>query len=298
MNSKEIAGGGGLRQKKPIPKFPRRVGVITSPTGAVIRDIISVSGRRFPAAEILLYPANVQGAAAVGGLIAGLKYFNETKRVDVIILGRGGGSIEDLWAFNDERLVRLVAASEIPVISAVGHETDFTLCDFAADLRAPTPSAAAELAFPDGRQILQSLADSSDRLDALMSRQIRLLREKLELHEKTLGRLSPAGRISEAHRRLDHLYDLLCGKIDTKYSAAQAGLAKLSSRLDDLSPLSVLARGFTLVRDTGGGILRSASKLSAGEKIEVVFSDGMAFAVVETVLAPNKPTGEEILNEH
>jgi exodeoxyribonuclease VII large subunit len=136
-------------RKRPIPKLPRRVGIVTSPTGAAVRDMINIFGRRFPYTELVLYPALVQGPGAAADVAKGVRYFNETDSVNVIVVGRGGGSIEDLWAFNDEMLARTVAASRIPVISAVGHETDFTICDFAADLRAPTPSAAAELAVPE-----------------------------------------------------------------------------------------------------------------------------------------------------
>ena len=168
-------------RKKPLPKMPKRIGIITSPTGAAIRDMIHILGRRFPSAEVVLYPALVQGAEAPASLARGLVYFNQKADVDMIIIGRGGGSIEDLWAFNDEMLVRCVAASEIPVISAVGHETDFTLCDFAADLRAPTPSAAAELAVPDMNEVAHRLRLLEERLTLASMRRITENREHLRL---------------------------------------------------------------------------------------------------------------------
>lgn len=155
-------------KKKPLPKIPTRIGIITSPTGAAIRDIINILGRRFPLAKAVLYPALVQGEGAAPDLVRGIDYFNDAGNVDVIIIGRGGGSLEDLWAFNDETLARRVAASKIPVISAVGHETDFTLCDFAADRRAPTPSAAAELAVPETGELSRKLSNVTARLGLLM----------------------------------------------------------------------------------------------------------------------------------
>ncbi|MBQ8005621.1 MAG: exodeoxyribonuclease VII large subunit, partial [Clostridia bacterium] len=154
--------------KKPLPKFPRRVGIITSPTGAAIRDMTRIIGRRFPIAEMLLYPSLVQGSGAALQLISGIEYFNRTKSADVIIIGRGGGSIEDLWEFNNEALARAVFASEIPVISAVGHESDFTICDFVADVRASTPSAAAELAVPEWAELYERLENAKQRLALLM----------------------------------------------------------------------------------------------------------------------------------
>lgn len=181
-------------KKKPLPRYPMRIGVITSPTGAAIRDIINILGRRFPIAEVVLYPSLVQGESAAPQLIEGLRYFNEKKNVNVIIIGRGGGSLEDLWAFNSEALVREVAASELPVISAVGHEIDFTLCDFAADRRAPTPSAAAELAVPERYELKRKLGNVTARLELLEGKKLELLRSTLE-RMKRVG-LSPIRAIS------------------------------------------------------------------------------------------------------
>ena len=166
-------------KKKPLPKIPTRIGVITSPTGAAIRDIIHILGRRFPLARVILYPALVQGEGAAPDLVRGLDYFNQMGNVDVIIIGRGGGSLEDLWAFNDETLARHVAASRIPVISAVGHETDFTLCDFAASRRAPTPSAAAEIAVPETEELARKLANVTSRIELLLEGRLKLYRERL-----------------------------------------------------------------------------------------------------------------------
>ena len=187
-------------RKKPLPKLPKRIGIITSPTGAAIRDMLNVTGRRYPLADILIFPAAVQGADAPWQLTSGIGYFNAEKNVDVIIIGRGGGSIEDLWAFNDEGLVRAVAASEIPVISAVGHETDFTLCDFAADRRAPTPSAAAELAVPDRATLCNYLSSREDRITRRINSVINRKTEDILNLEKIITRNSPSYKLETSKR--------------------------------------------------------------------------------------------------
>jgi exodeoxyribonuclease VII large subunit len=189
-------------RKKPLPKIPTRIGIITSPTGAAIRDMINIIGRRFPYAKILLYPALVQGNDAPPQLIAGIEYFNAARSVDVVIIGRGGGSIEDLWAFNDENLARCIAASRLPVISAVGHETDFTICDFVADRRAPTPSAAAELAVPDKIELKSGLLSYQRHLLELTKNKITEERGKiLSLKQKSVMR-DPVTRINDSRREL------------------------------------------------------------------------------------------------
>ena len=264
------------RKKKPLPAFPKRIGVITSPAGAAFRDILNVTGRRFPCAEILLYPSLVQGAEAPANLIKGVSYFTREKNVDVLIIGRGGGSIEDLWAFNDEGLARALYACPIPTISAVGHETDFTICDFVCDKRAPTPSAAAELAVPDREAILQDLigiqtriknaADKSinDRKTALrrlaesraFADRMAALRVKKDASEALSARFSR--EILRNVERKREKFSLLCGKMAS------------------LNPMAVLGRGYGAVFDEKGNVVKSVRALRVGTKLDLRLADGTA----------------------
>ena len=244
--------------KKPLPAFPQKIGVITSANGAAVRDIINVAGRRCPMAQLLLYPVQVQGAGTDEALIAALDYFDNRGDIDVIIIGRGGGSIEDLWGFNSERLARKIFAVNTPVISAVGHETDFTMCDFVADKRAPTPSAAAEIAVPDLNVLRQRLDGMAERacggLEGGLSERLRRLEEaKLSYGEKNVERLL---RLKE--ERLKGLV----GKVDT------------------LSPLSVLARGYAVVSKEGKALV-NASDAAVGDSVEIRLQKGKLKAKVE-----------------
>ena len=231
-------------KKKPLPRYPMRIGVITSPTGAAIRDIINILGRRFPIAEVVLYPSLVQGESAAPQLIEGLRYFNEKKNVNVIIIGRGGGSLEDLWAFNSEALVREVAASELPVISAVGHEIDFTLCDFAADRRAPTPSAAAELAVPERYELKRKLGNVTARLELLEGKKLELLRSTLERMKKSRALTDPRNFIDDKRMALGIAEDKLYNRITFLLERKKSALAGKTAKLDAMNPLSVLSRGY------------------------------------------------------
>ena len=267
-------------RKKRIPRLPRRVGIVTSPTGAAIRDMINVMRRRFPYAEIVLYPALVQGAGAPPQIINGIKYFNDTYSVDVIIVGRGGGSMEDLWAFNDEGLARQVASSRIPVISAVGHETDFTLCDFAADLRAPTPSAAAELAVPETEDIKRRLENINTRNRTNIQNQISLYKSRLSQLQSAGAMLSPE-RLLDG-RRMNVLYcsEKLQRKCDELRGVERVRLASIASKLEAMNPLGIISRGYSAVTDESGNVIRSAAQLSKGDAIRVRFADGEAEATV------------------
>ena len=267
-------------RKKRIPRLPRRVGIVTSPTGAAIRDMINVMRRRFPYAEIVLYPALVQGAGALPQIINGIKYFNDTYSVDVIIVGRGGGSMEDLWAFNDEGLARQVASSRIPVISAVGHETDFTLCDFAADLRAPTPSAAAELAVPETEDIKRRLENINTRNRTNIQNQISLYKSRLSQLQSAGAMLSPE-RLLDG-RRMNVLYcsEKLQRKCDELRGVERVRLASIASKLEAMNPLGIISRGYSAVTDESGNVIRSAAQLSKGDAIRVRFADGEAEATV------------------
>ena len=267
-------------RKRRIPRLPRRVGIVTSPTGAAIRDMINVMRRRFPYAEIVLYPALVQGAGAPPQIINGIKYFNDTDSVDVIIVGRGGGSMEDLWAFNDEGLARQVASSRIPVISAVGHETDFTICDFAADLRAPTPSAAAELAVPETEDIKRRLENINTRNRTNIQNQISLYKSRLSQLQSAGAMLSPE-RLLDG-RRMNVLYcsEKLQRKCDELRGVERVRLASIASKLEAMNPLGIISRGYSAVTDESGNVIRSAAQLSKGDAIRVRFADGEAEATV------------------
>lgn len=270
-------------RKKKLPAVPERIGIITSPTGAAVRDMINVTGRRWPAAEIIIYPALVQGAGAPDSLCRGLELLGAYGNCDVIIIGRGGGSIEDLWAFNDERLVRTVAASQIPVISAVGHETDFTLCDFAADCRAPTPSAAAEIAVPDRAEYRQRTDEAKEKLESAMSSFITLKTNAVSSLKKQLELCSPQSKLVNEKKMLEQKRSALDRLADAalrqRTDAFKASLGKLSA----MNPLAVLTRGYSVVRTDGGGIVTSAEGLCKGQELELVFANGGAkVEVLET----------------
>jgi exodeoxyribonuclease VII large subunit len=267
-------------RKRSIPKLPRRVGIVTSPTGAAIRDMINIFGRRFPYTELVLYPALVQGPGAAEQIIKGIKYFNDTNSVNLIIVGRGGGSMEDLWAFNDERLARCIASSPIPIISAVGHETDFTISDFAADLRAPTPSAAAELAVPETEDIKR-------RLENINTRNRNNIQNRISFYKSRLEQIQSVGVMSSPERLLDgkRMNVLYCSEKLQRYSSERCGaekikLAGMASKLEALNPLGIISRGYSAVTDAHGSVIRSAGELMAGDLIKVRFADGAVSATV------------------
>ena len=267
------------RRKRPIPKFPRCIGIITSPTGAAVRDMINVTGRRWPSTKILLFPSLVQGEQAPDSLCMGLEYLNATNACDVIIIGRGGGSIEDLWAFNNERLVRSVAASSIPVISAVGHETDFTLCDFAADLRAPTPSAAAELATPDADEIKLRLDELIGRAESIALRTLNFKRGAVYELNKRLELSSPIGRLELEKRQLSLVSERLEQAVERIVQKSRERLSVLATELGAINPLAVLGRGYSYSQKDGA-VVASIEQISVGDKIYIRFSDGVAEAEI------------------
>ena len=270
-------------RKKPIPSLPRRVGIITSPTGAAIRDIINVTGRRYPQGELLIFPSLVQGEQAAAYLAGGIRYFNRAANVDVIIIGRGGGSIEDLWAFNDERLAREIAASAIPVISAVGHETDFTICDFVADLRAPTPSAAAELVFPDRAALKAELQAKLSKIGALVRSDVAAKREKLNLLASSRAMRAPAAVIAEKQMRIDELAVRMHNAMDKQMQSRAQGLAANIGRLEALSPLAVLSRGYAVTYREDGELVTSVEPIKEGQGITVRYQDGSVDARVTSI---------------
>lgn len=275
-------------RKKPLPKIPTRIGVITSPTGAAIRDIIHILGRRFPLARVILYPALVQGEGAAPDLVRGLDYFNQMGNVDVIIIGRGGGSLEDLWAFNDETLARHVAASRIPVISAVGHETDFTLCDFAASRRAPTPSAAAEIAVPETGELARKLANVTSRIELLLEGRLKLYRERLARAAGARVLKDPIYLIDDKRLALGMEERALFDRMGAVLTAKRADFEKDTAKLHALSPLAVLSRGYGAVFDAGGKVIRNAAETRPGERLSVMLSDGDIHTTVDEIVLKNK----------
>ena len=266
-------------RKKLIPKIPKRIGVITSPSGAAIHDIMNILSRRFPSAEVVLFPSLVQGEGAAEQMMAGLGFFQMSEMVDVIILGRGGGSAEDLWAFNDEMLARAVANCTIPVISAVGHESDFTICDFVADLRAPTPSAAAELAVPDRKELLYALENRMQRLHRLM--EDRVSRQKKSLHLLTSGILAKPSRMLDSQKMYVADLDRRLGLAGAQaVRQKRSDYAQACAKLAGLNPLAVLSRGYATVR-VGERTVTSAEQIADGDRLNIRFSDGEVIAVAE-----------------
>lgn len=294
-------------RKRELPFLPRRIGIVTSQAGAVIHDMCRVMMRRFPALEIRIFPASVQGASAPASLIAGIKYFNATPdgwQPDLIIFGRGGGSYEDLFCFNDEQLVRTVAASRVPTISAVGHETDFTLCDFAADLRAGTPSMAAELAVPELAKLRTKLADAKSAAVSALRGKYEWYSQRTDMLGEALGhslkayeneasaqvgelasalRLVGAGMVascSMASQKVSALSESLTSSLKLSLQKAESNLRTLSSELNLLSPYSALERGYSLTTDAKGSVVFDASALHSGDRLHTRFNNGEIDSVV------------------
>ena len=280
-------------KKKTLPKIPKTIGVITSPTGAAVRDIINIATRRFPFAKIVVYPALVQGENAASSLISGIRYFNDTGSADVIIIGRGGGSIEDLWAFNDENLAKTVCASEIPVISAVGHETDFTICDFAADLRAPTPSAAAELAVPDTAELKHKINNIISRESAVLLQMLSAKRETLARYEKSRYLSSPGHMIDDRRMALVLSSERLMTSAAHVNEIKKHALSALSGKLEALSPLAVLSRGYGVVSSEEGKVIKEIADVSVGDKITVKVRDGEIYAGVSGTVAADTSVSQK-----
>ena len=268
--------------KKAIPLYPKTIGVLTSQTGAVIRDIINVSTRRNPNVHIRLLPVPVQGPGAAEKIAEKIKQMNEQKLADVIIVGRGGGSLEDLWPFNEEIVARAIYNSEIPIISAVGHETDFTIADFVADLRAPTPSAAAELAVPDIYELKQKINNYQNRYRIALKKQIEIMRLRYEKCMKSRIFTDPTRNIKDKYIIIDTYIKRLENKIKNIQSDKKSEFLKTVAKLDTLSPLKTLTRGYCLT-EKYNKIVKSVKQLQLNDKIELKFSDGIASATVENI---------------
>ena len=274
--------------KKPLPRFPGTIAVITSGAGAAVQDIIRVTGKRWPLAKIVVLPVRVQGTEAPPEIVGALRYANRWKVADVIICGRGGGSMEDLWAFNDERVARAIWESEIPVISAVGHEPDVTIADYVADLRAATPSNGAELAVPDAAEI-------RDALDSARARCMQAIRKQLESRRRALHDLasrrvmqSPTGYLDVKRMALDMAQSRLLTAQERRVSEQKQRFVRLTAALDAMSPLKVLSRGYAVVSDDSGNVIRRAADAGIGERIQVELSDGGLYCRVEERKGQNK----------
>lgn len=268
--------------KKKIPFMPKTIGVLTSNTGAVIRDIINVSTRRNPGVHIRLYPVPVQGPGAAEKIAEGIKFMNENKLADVLIIGRGGGSLEDLWPFNEEIVARAIYDSELPIISAVGHETDFTIADFVADLRAPTPSAAAELAVANIDDVRETLKLYNNRYKVALKKKIELMRLS---YEKCMARpayKNPTQKINEQYMVIDMKVKTLQNSVMLKLKEAKTSFVKETAKLDSLSPLKTLTRGYSIVtRQESGKVIKSIDDLNSGEKVNLRLSDGQKTATID-----------------
>ena len=265
--------------KQPIPPYIRRLGVVTAPTGAAVQDIRNISLRRNPYLQIILYPALVQGEGAADSIVRGIRMLDRAG-VDVIIVGRGGGSIEDLWAFNEEKVARAIFECRTPVISAVGHETDFTIADLVADLRAPTPSAAAELAVADFAGILENLRAYRERLERGVSGKISLDRARLAQYQTRFQYLSPQSRLRDNRETLVRLEDALRNAMDGKIQAYRHTLGIYLERFRGLSPLGKLNQGYSFVTDARGRAVTSIAGVHAGDRLEIAVTDGVIEAEV------------------
>jgi exodeoxyribonuclease VII large subunit len=277
----EVEGLFDPERKRPVPAWPHRIGVVTSPTGAAFQDVLNTLRRRFPLVEVILAPTLVQGDDAPPGIKAALAHLNDVVHPDVILLARGGGSIEDLWAFNDERVVRAVVNSTAPVITGIGHETDFTLADFAADLRAPTPTAAAELATPNQADLRVTLSEIEGNIGRAFESIVQLHQYDFQILKTRLARSSPIGRIQTDRQRLDDLS--VRSEIATQHylELLQARLAGQAQRLTALSPSAVLSRGFAIVTGTDGEVVWRVDQVDPGDDIQVRVSDGSFGAKVD-----------------
>lgn len=270
-------------RKKPIPRYPERIAVITSSAGAAVRDIIRVLGKRWPMAKVLVLPVRVQGEDAPPEIAGALRYANRWKLAELIITGRGGGSMEDLWAFNDERVARAVFESEIPVISAVGHEPDVTICDYVADLRAATPSNGAELAVPDQDELREVLASIGIRLDQAVKKQLDQRRARLEELSSRRCLRDPGAYVDLKRQMLDGLTEQMLSRFERRLEGGRREFVRLASSLDALSPLRVLGRGYAVATDQTGAALTDAGQVSPGDRLSLYLSRGGLDCIVDKV---------------
>lgn len=270
--------------KKPLPRFPEKIAIITSSAGAAVHDMIRILGQRWPMTKVVLLPVRVQGVEAPPEIVGAIRYANEFKVADVIITGRGGGSIEDLWAFNDERVARAIYASEIPVISAVGHEPDVTISDYVADVRASTPSNAAELAVPDISEFTDGLRSYDIRAHQAMTKKINYLRSQLDALSSKRAMRDPMASIDDRRVTLDHYRERLISAQEYVNAQKRHEFVRLAASLDAMSPLKVLSRGYALASNDDGNLIKSVSDTTKGERISVRVVDGALDCTVNDVM--------------
>ena len=269
--------------KKPLPPFPGTIGIITSSAGAAIHDMLRILNKRYPLTRVRLLPVRVQGVEAPGEIAAAIRYANHYRLADLLIVGRGGGSIEDLWAFNDERVAYAIYESEIPIISAVGHEPDVTISDYVADVRAATPSNAAELAVPDQTALAQSMDSAASAMASALTRQLRHARQRLENLSRSPALESPAGYLQQREKNLEHLKTRLIAAQSRQLQIRKQRFIGCTAKLDAMSPLKVLTRGYSIVQQPDGRVLRSVSQTGPGREVRVTLSDGSLRAVVSEI---------------
>ena len=268
------------KYKKPIPILPKSVGVVTSKTGAVIRDIINVTTRRLPNVNIKLFPAAVQGVGAAETIVKGIKYFNEARNVDLIIIARGGGSLEDLWPFNEEITANAIFESELPIISAVGHETDFTISDFVADLRAPTPSAAGELAVPDRNEVIWKLQNINRRLSLSLTKKVEGMHNRYQKIMSSKVMKNPLDQLNERRLMVDNIIKNLEKNITLELKNKKLNLIRNVTALEALSPLKTLIRGYSIIEDSNGVVIKSVKQLKSDDEVNITLNDGKARAII------------------
>ena len=269
--------------KKPIPKYPKVIGIVTSSAGAAIHDMLRILRKRYPPCQVRLLPVRVQGAEAPGEIAAAIRYANHYQLADLLIVGRGGGSIEDLWAFNDERVAYAIYQSEIPVISAVGHEPDVTISDFVADLRAATPSNAAELAVPDRDALRQNLDSMSDAMASILNRQVKFARQHLNVLSRSAALRSPTGYLDQKRKQLELLNNRLSSAQNRSVEQKKQQFIRLTSKLDAMSPLKVLTRGYSIAMTGDEQVLTSVKQVSPGDEVKLSLQDGVITANVNEV---------------
>lgn len=282
---KKLAGKGlfNPEHKKPIPQYPRTIGVVTSSAGAAVHDILRILRKRYPLCAVRLLPVRVQGAEAPEEIAEAIRYANRFRLADLLIVGRGGGSIEDLWAFNDERVAYAIYESEIPIISAVGHEPDVTIADYVADLRAATPSNGAELAVPDRESLMQNLDALNAAMGAALNRQLKLCTQRLDALAASPALRSPTGYLDQKRKDLTLLQNRLSASQERLLAQRNQRFVGCVAKLDAMSPLKVLSRGYAMAQGEDGRVLRSVSQTELGQKITVRFSDGSVSATVTSI---------------